>query len=48
MPALNQERFTLASDDTLEEVRNGAKISTSVKERRFSEVCGRLGAKERA
>ena len=30
MAALNQERFTLATDDTIEELRNGAKnINTS-------------------
>ena len=36
MAALNQaqERFTLATDDTIEELRNGA-ISTPAKVRRF-------------
>ena len=30
MAALNQERFTLGTDDTIEELRNGAKnINTS-------------------
>ena len=30
MAAINQERFTLATDDTIEEVRNGTKnINTS-------------------
>ena len=35
MAALNQERFTLATDETIEELRNGAKISTPAKVRRF-------------
>ena len=35
MAALNQERFTLATDDTIEELRNVQKISTPAKVRRF-------------
>ena len=35
MAAINQERFTVATDDTIEELRNGAKISTPAKVRRF-------------
>ena len=36
MATLNQERFTLATDNTIEGLRNGAKkISTLVKVHRF-------------
>ena len=31
MAALNQEGFTLATDDIIEELQNGAKILTSAK-----------------
>ena len=31
MAALNQERFTPATDDTIVELRNGAKMSTPAK-----------------
>ena len=42
MTTINQERFTLATDDTIEELRNAAKNIAKI--RRF----GRRGAKERA
>ena len=35
MAALNQERFTPATDDTIEELRNSAKMSTPAKVCRF-------------
>jgi len=46
MAALKQVRFTLATDDGIEELRNGAKKSTPPKVCHFGQVCGRRGAKE--
>ena len=48
MAALNQERFTLATDDTIAELRNGAKNVNTSKVRRFGQMCVKRGAKERA
>ena len=35
MAASNQERFTLATDDTIEKLRNGSKNATPAEVRRF-------------
>jgi len=35
MAALNQERFMLATDDTIEELRNGAKNTNASKSTSF-------------
>ena len=44
MAALNQERFTLATDDiTIEELRNGAKKN---QHQQKYDVCGRCGVKD--
>ena len=41
MAALNQERFTLATEDTIEVLRNGAKNVNTSRSRLFLAKCSR-------